>query len=464
MSGSVGARRLAALGVTCPEGTPAAAVARCLAIQSQDPEAALWAIGLRCGADRASVVSAFAERSLVRTWPMRGTLHTLCADDARWVVELLAMRAFAAAAGRRRELGLDDETLARCRAKIEERLAGGVAAGRDDLYAEIASLGIPPGEQRGYHVLVALCQQGVLCAVDAARVSSFALLDQWLPNAPRKPRDESLALLARRYFAGHGPATEQDLAWWSGLGLREVRAALALAGDLTREERGSSTLYSWGEVPPGGVEPSVHLLPAFDELLLGYRDRGAVLDPAHASRVCPGGNGVFRPILVVGGRVAATWRSEARAGGRVFTFEPFAGSVPPRLAHAAAERFAAFLGETCAALPAPPWFFDGDEQQNPRTTFPCLSCGEPVPLEVHSFLRHARTQRDITTEELVTFDLSRGTVGSGSAQMTVTSTSIGLTPYLGPWPCPSCDRTHTVALAYGEWQPGRTVAALWGVG
>ena len=459
---SVAARRLAALGVSRPERTPEAAVARCLAIQSQDPEAALWAIGLRCGARRAEVTAAFASRALVRTWPMRGTLHTLCGSDTRWMVELLAMRAFTAAAARRRELGIDDAAIDRCRARIEAHLTGGRSATRDALYAEIEAAGIPAVNQRGYHILVSLCQRGVLCAIDAARISSFALLEEWLPDAQRKPRDESLALLARRYFAGHGPATEQDLAWWSGLGLRDVREAISLAqGALTREEIGGVTLWSAaeGEIP----QPSVQLLPAFDEILLGYRDRGAVLDPAHASQICPGGNGVFRPIVLVGGRAAATWRAELRKDRRLFSFEALAGTLPPSLCRAAAERYATFCGPERAELPAPSLFFDGDERESPQTTFPCLTCGGMLSLDVHAFLSRARSQRDITSEEVERFALSRRTIGSGDAQMTVTSTEIGLTPYIGALPCHSCGESRAIALAYGEWQPGRTTAVLWGL-
>jgi hypothetical protein len=76
----------------------------------------------------------------------------------------------------------------------------------------------------------------------------------------------------------------------------------------------------------------VHLLPGFDEFVLGYGDRAAVLAPEHADRIVPGGNGVFRRTLVAGGRVLATWRT-VRGGLELDPFDPLAPATV-----AAAER------------------------------------------------------------------------------------------------------------------------------
>ena len=337
----IAARRLARLCVSAPEGSPLEVLDRLLAVQAQDHASALWAVGLRCTATQQAVARALAQGAMVRTWPMRGTLHLLRARDARWMVDLLGPRSLAAQAGRRRQLELDDALLSRCRDRIERALQDGPAS-REALMAELRSIGVSTDGQRGYHVLVHLAQQGRICQAGPDR-NTFALLESFAPVRSPLPRDQALAELARRYFSGHGPATEADLAWWAGLPLGDVRAAIAGAREhLVREEHDGAICWSAaGEEPP--PPPGAHLLPAFDELLLGYRDRSAVLDPAHASRVCPGGNGVFRPMVVVGGRVVATWRAKSTRGGVRFAWEPFEGPLDPEALREATARYEGFL-------------------------------------------------------------------------------------------------------------------------
>jgi hypothetical protein len=91
----------------------------------------------------------------------------------------------------------------------------------------------------------------------------------------------------------------------------------------------------------GPAADDVLLLPAFDEFLLGYGDRSAVLGTAHAHRIAPGGNGVFRPTVVSGGRVVGVWRQTTHGGRRTFAAEPFE-SFSPQVA-AAIERAHAAL-------------------------------------------------------------------------------------------------------------------------
>jgi len=338
------------------ERTPAGVVRHLGAVQAQDHAAAKWAIGLRCapeGVTDAEVERAIEDRTIVRTWPMRGTLHFVASEDARWMLELLAPRVIAAAATRRAQLGIDDAVLNLAKDRFAAALEGGRRLTREGMYDVLERAGIPADGQRGYHLLCRAAQDGLICfGAHEGKQPTFVLLEEWAPNAARKPCGESLAELARRYFTGHGPATLQDFCWWSGLTAADARKAVDLAGThLTRETVGG--VAHWvGDPAPEAADAGLqlYLLPGFDEYLLGYRDRAAVLDPEHAPRIVPGGNGVFLPTLVTDGRVAGTWKRTARKAGVTVTAAPFApldGAWMPAF-DAAAQRYGRFLGAPAA--------------------------------------------------------------------------------------------------------------------
>ena len=167
----------------------------------------------------------------------------------------------------------------------------------------------------------------------------------WIGPLERRPREDALAELARRYLRGHGPASERDLAWWSGLPVTVARRAIAALGPIVeRVAADGGDLWAIAAEPParGG---GTHLLPAFDEYTVAYRDRRAVLAPEHASRVNAGG-GILHPVIVSAGRVVGTWRRQARRGGVTVRLAPFAPLPPARRAAvaAAAKRYGAFVG------------------------------------------------------------------------------------------------------------------------
>jgi hypothetical protein len=250
-------------------------------------------------------------------------------------------------AARHRQLGLDHTVFDRARTALTKELEGGRRLTRPDAHRVLEAAGIPADERRN-HIYGYLAQQSVLCiAAREGRQPTFALLEEWAPEARSLPREESLARLALRYFTGHGPATERDLVWWSGLTLKEVRAGIAMvASDL--DETVVDGVSHWSG--PGAVPPldrsAVHLLPSFDEYLLGYRDRSASLHVDHANGVSPGGNGVFHPIVVIGGQVRGTWRRTISKDAVEISATPFARFTQreQRAIDAQAKRYAAFLG------------------------------------------------------------------------------------------------------------------------
>lgn len=329
--------------------TPGDVVKRLGAIQAQDYLGALWAVGLRMPrAAEADIERAIANREIIRTWPMRGTLHFVAPDDVRWMLALLTPRIIARAARRHEQLELDDSTFARSEVLFGKALQGGTSLTRAEMMDVLEQAGISTKGQRGYHILWRAAQRGLICfGPRQGKQDTFVWLDDWLPAGRPFSRDESLVELTRRYFTGHGPATIQDFMWWSGLRAADARAGLEMVeSQLACQVVDDQTYwFSPSLSAPKAVSPTVHLLPGFDEYVLGYKDRDAVLDPAHAKKVVPGGNGMFKPIIVVDGRVVGIWKRAFKKGTLVFTHQPFntLNKAETQAVAVAAERYGVFV-------------------------------------------------------------------------------------------------------------------------
>jgi hypothetical protein len=303
-------------------------VDRLLALQGQDLPGVLWSLGLRCGARRDDVVSAFDSGVLVRSWPFRGTLHVLAARDLPWLLTLTGRRTLASAAKRHRDLGLDEGTVDKARTVAVEALQGGRSLSRRQLFDAFGQRGISTQGQRGSHLLWSLCLSGtlVLGPFDGEE-QRVVLLQEWVREPRALDREQALVEVVVRYLAGRGPATEADLASWTKLPLGVVREGIEEAGDqLVRLDCGDAT-YLAHEATLEAVSTSrprpVLLLPGFDELLLGYADRRASLAPWHAPSTVPGGNGMFRPTVVARGRVVGLWSRRTTVTKTVVTATPF---------------------------------------------------------------------------------------------------------------------------------------------
>ena len=287
-----------------PRSTVSETVAAVAALQAQDAGAA--ALGVRArrpGSTLAEVEAArFEERSVARTWVMRGTLHLIPAEDARWMVGLLGPIGLRKSARRIAELGVGtDAAAAACR----RVLADGPLTRRELADAVRKSVKLPDHPQVPAWLTGVVALRGEIIEGPADR---FVLFDDWLGPAP-EPSDPVVEL-ARRHAYAHPPAAPEDFAVWSGLPVREARRAY---GQLELEE--VEVLGRTAFVPPGlePAPPHVRLLPRFDGWLLGHRDRALILREEHDKAVRPGG-GVLAATLVVDGRIEGTWKLDR--GGR----------------------------------------------------------------------------------------------------------------------------------------------------
>lgn len=285
-----------------------------VAVQAQDYLGSLWALGLRMRrATEEAVEAAETRRAIVRTWPMRGTLHFVAAADAKWVTSLLAPRVIARNAARiQREVGVDARVIGRARAVVQAKLQGGKRLERGVLYEALETRRIRTANSRGLHILGWLAMEGTLClAGRSGKQQTFALLDEWAAGARRLDRAAALAELATRYFTSHGPATQRDFMWWAGLTARDAQAAIhAATGALSRiDVEGREYWWSESRLPRRtGAAPMVNLLPPFDEYTVAYHDRAALAETPKLSKM-----GLLGPVVLIDGRVAGTWKRQLGA-------------------------------------------------------------------------------------------------------------------------------------------------------
>jgi Winged helix DNA-binding domain len=276
---------------------PAEVVRALVGIQAQDRRAAPLAIRARTtGASAEAVEHALSgDRTVVRTWAMRGTLHLLAADDLPTLLSIYGALNIARDQRRLTQLGLPPDEAERSTQETAEILAEHGPLTRHELAERLRERGVPVGGgQAPIHVVHRAAMAGVLCE---RGVRGLDPVYEALDSAPLPDRDEALAELAQRYAASHAPATQEDFAAWSGLPAADVRTAWQPPDD------------DPAEAPSGPVR----LLPAFDEWMLGWASRDPILAPEHAKRAAPGG-GIIRPVIVADGQVVGTWRLDRRRG------------------------------------------------------------------------------------------------------------------------------------------------------
>ncbi|HQR34232.1 MAG TPA: winged helix DNA-binding domain-containing protein [Blastocatellia bacterium] len=326
------------------------------AVQAQDFNGALWAVGLRMRPElsptEALIEQAIADRQIIRTWPMRRTLHFVAAADAGWMLDLLAARIVKRLMPQmQREFELDQSVLARAETLLVRSLQGGKQLSRSALYQVLESKKIATGGGRGLHILSLLSMSKLLCfGSREGKQPTFRLFDEWVPAAKPKPTDEALAELARRYFTSHGPASLQDFTWWSGLTVAEAKAAIELAKSHLAQETAGDKTYWLAPVSnssfqtPKDQSPATYLLPPFDEYTVAYKDRSAVLSPANANQAISG-NGIFSPAIVLGGQVVGIWKRELKKDKVIISpiFFTKLSKAETRDLPAAANRYGNFL-------------------------------------------------------------------------------------------------------------------------
>ncbi|CAA9224843.1 MAG: FIG00413549: hypothetical protein [uncultured Cytophagales bacterium] len=301
------------------------------AVQAQDHAMVQWALGVRLPDVTAEAVQMALQRGeILRTHVLRPTWHLVAAEDIGWLLALTAPHIRPLLAAHQRKLDLTESTFSQSRRVMENALSGGQHLTRQELTAEFGKANLPTDEGRATLLLMGAELDGFLCSGPArGNKQTYALLAERVRPTETLPREEALARLARRYFASHGPATVRDFAWWSGLPAADARKGVAGLGPefVSGTVEGKTHWWAGSLSGPEAGGGTVFLLPAFDEFLISYRDRSASLAAGSQSRVITV-NGIFRPVVVVDGQVAGTWKRTVKRGTAGLETDLFGPATP----------------------------------------------------------------------------------------------------------------------------------------
>ena len=297
---------------TSPLSKPSEVVRWLGAVQAQDYAGAKWALGLRLrGSTDTTIEQAVADGSILRTHVLRPTWHFVAPEDIRWLLALTAPRIHAANAYYYRNLELDKSLFARSSAALVKALRDGQQLTRAELVSVLRQAGIEGNGLRMVYLIGSAELDGIICSgARRGKQFTYALLDDRVPPTKTLERDEALAELTRRYFTSHGPATEEDFMWWSGLTRADIRSGLEMVKRQMVHEMIDGKTYWFAASGPLASKSSqaACLLPNYDEYIVGYTDRSAIFDSSHSNKLDSRGNPLFQHTIVVKGRIAGTWK------------------------------------------------------------------------------------------------------------------------------------------------------------
>jgi len=281
------------------------------AMQAQDYSMVKWAVGLRSkNLTDKSIESAISKGEIIRTHLLRPTWHLVSSEDIHWMLELTAPRIKSALKFRHKYLGFNESIIKKCKKIIEKTISENGHSTREELISVLEKAKISTKENRASHIFLIAELDGLICSGEIKnKKQTYALLKERVPKTNSLNKEESLGRLALKYFTSHCPATLQDFTWWSGMSAADSKSALEMIKtSLVSETIGKQTFWYTNT---NGVtkfsNDSVHLLPAFDEYIIAYADRTAVIKLDHHKKAIMR-NGMFMPSIVINGQAIGKWK------------------------------------------------------------------------------------------------------------------------------------------------------------
>jgi hypothetical protein len=309
------------------------AVGSLLAVQAENPSQAAWAVASRTqNPDQAELAALLDDGSVLRTHVLRPTWHFVRAEDAGWLLGLTGPRVRRVTGQQLRTThGLDERAIDHAVTAVTQALASRGQLTRGQLAGELRERSIGGSGQMLMILLAHAELDGLICSgTSTSGEHTYALMGERVPTPRRLGRAEALAELALRYFTGHGPATERDLAYWATLTLTDVRAGLAQVRDRlgSFQHDGRTFWHAPGDAPGGPQEPAAHLLQILDETYRGYQDSRWVLDTAgHVPRTRETAAGM----ALADAQLIAAMRRSIAPDQVQFDLRPYRTLTPPEI-------------------------------------------------------------------------------------------------------------------------------------
>lgn len=281
------------------------------AIQAQDYNMAKWAIGLRlANSTDKTIEEALNKGEVIRTHILRPTWHFISPDDVSWMLDLTAEQIKSTMRSSDKLLGITKDIFEKSNIIIHDALTQNKYLTRKELSEFLNKANIKFKDPRAYrHIIFNAEIDGIVCSGPIqGEEQTYVILSRLVKKQRRYKKDEGLYELAKRYFTSHGPATLYDFSWWSGLRINDSQRAIELINkEFPSEKIGSKTYWFPQNTTHKNTQNAIHLLPAYDEFIISYKDRSPSLQSRNQRKVSSV-NGIFKPIIVFNGEIIGTWK------------------------------------------------------------------------------------------------------------------------------------------------------------
>ncbi len=293
------------------------------AMQAQEYGPTKWSFGLRIvNLTDADIEEDFTSGKILRTHVLRPTWHFVAAEDIRWMLQLTKARVHAANAYMYRQVELEKKLFTKCANIIVKSLEGENQLTRDEINLEFKKASIKAEGHRLSYIMMHAELEGIICSgARKGNQFTYTLLEERVPAVKSKTLTESLAELTLRYFTSRGPATIYDFATWSGLTIADCKKGI----ELVKADILSSTIdkdvYYYSEETKENTSKTIHLLPIYDEYIMGYKKRDAILQVYNSIKPSPGYG--YDNTIVLQGQIIGTWKRVIKPKHIDLQYKPF---------------------------------------------------------------------------------------------------------------------------------------------
>ncbi len=321
-------------------------------MQAQDYNYFRWAIGMRMKEPKMEAVKeSFSSGKIVRLHLLRCTVQAVSAQDYPWLMQLCRERNLNTIKSwpSYNQANFSEQYYQEGTEALKGILAHNLSLTKKGIRVEMEKLGLPSDIAHLNQILLRGEMEGLVCSGEMkGKDATWALAEERLKalgvSEPQLSETETLALLARKYFRSHSPASFEDFCWWTGLPISQNRKAIEqIASELEEVQVKDSLpngnkqtmfvykgLTSKGQEyikdalkndaleqhPTGTTEDkSVILLPPYDEYLIGYKSRWISLDKKHEAKA-HNRFGIFKPVILYEGKVVGNWKASLDQGAK----------------------------------------------------------------------------------------------------------------------------------------------------